>query len=176
MNGKVDARHVLKKAMGLKIDKDLEKGVTSQDVLLFFKEVVRMNEVDGKKVEFVWKREGRNHSASGKGWSGKNCAKTFSKIGKFVVLGKTKMNNDVHNKRMKKLSDKSISEVVKEEYFAGYALGKSKLNHAISVTVEDGGKSQLIDNGCSVKEYNIVNLASRMDDVKNCYKMDLFYA
>jgi hypothetical protein len=32
MNGTVDARNVLKKAMGVRLDKDLQRGVTSQDV------------------------------------------------------------------------------------------------------------------------------------------------
>ena len=166
---------MLKKAMGLKVDKDLKTGVTSQDVLLFLKEVVRMNVEIGKEVKFVWKREGRNHSVSGKGWSGKDCKRTFSQIGTYVVLGKTKMNNDLHGKRMKKLCDKDMSDLSREEYYASYALGKSKLDHAISISVEDDGRSQLIDNGCKTKEYNITNLASRMDDVRNCYKMELYY-
>jgi hypothetical protein len=56
-----------------------------------------------------------------------------------------------------------VSEVVKENYFAGYAMGTRKLDHAISITVEDNGKSQLIDNGCNLKPYSIVTLASRME-------------
>jgi hypothetical protein len=175
MNGTVDARHVLKKAMGVKVDKDLQRGVTSQDVLLFFKEVVRMNAEHGKEVKFKWKREGLNHTVQGKGWSGKHCKKTFSQVGKFVVLGRTKRNNVVHLKRMKMLLDEKVSEEDKETYFASYADGTRKLDHAISITVEDNGKSQLIDNGCKVKPYNLLTLASRMDDVKHCYKMDLYY-
>jgi hypothetical protein len=123
MNGTVDARHVLKKAMGVKVDKDLQRGVTSQDVLSFFKEVVKMNAEHGKEVKFVWKRQGVNHSVRGKGWSGKHCKKTFSQVGKFVVLGITKRSNDVHAKKMKKLLDKKVSEEDKEKYFASYADG-----------------------------------------------------
>ena len=176
MNGTVDARHILKKAMGAKLEKNLQRGVTSQDVLLFFKEVVRMNAEQGKEVKFEWKREGRNHSIKGKGWSGKDCSRTFSKVGKFVVLGRTKKNNNVHLNKMKKLLDRRISDEDKVKYFAGYATGTGKLNHAISITVEESGMSQLIDNGCNVKPYSIVTLASRMEDLKNCYKMDLYYA
>jgi hypothetical protein len=91
------------------------------------------------------------------------------------VLGRTKKTSNLHCKRMKKLLDKNVSEVDKEKYFASYAKGTGKLDHAISITVEDNGKSQLIDNGCNVKPYSLMALASRMDDVKNCYKMDLYY-
>jgi sigma54-dependent transcription regulator len=53
------------------------------------KEVVRMYAEHGKEVKFEWKREGLNHSVPGKGWRGKLCRKTFSQVGKFVVLGRS---------------------------------------------------------------------------------------
>ena len=46
----------------------------------------------------------------------------------------------------------------------------------ISAEESDGcGRGLIIDNGCNVKPLNILNLASRMEDVKICYKMDLFF-
>jgi stage III sporulation protein SpoIIIAA len=101
--------------------------------------------------------------------------KKFSQVGKFVVLGRTKRISNVHAKKMHKLLDKKVSEVDKENHFAGYAKGTGKVDHAISITVEENGNSLLMDNGCNVKPYGIVTLASRMDDVKNCYKMNLYY-
>ena len=92
------------------------------------------------------------------------------------MLGRTKKNSDVYLKNMKKFLDKKVSEVDKEKYFSGYAKGTGKVAHAISITVEENGNSSLIDNGCNVKPYSIVTLASRMEDLKNCYKMDLYYA
>ena len=31
----------------------------------------------------------------------------------------------------------------------------------------------MFDNGCEEKTYSILNIASRMEDVSVCYKMDL---
>jgi hypothetical protein len=76
---------------------------------------------------------------------------------------------------MEKFLDKKVSEVDKEKYFAGYAKGTGKVDHAISITVDENGNSLLIDNGCNVKPYSIVTLASRMDDVKSCYRMNLYF-
>jgi hypothetical protein len=64
----------------------------------------------------------------------------------------------VHVKRMNKFLDQKVFEVVKEDYSAGYALGAGKQDHSISITVEDNGKSQLIDNLCNVKPYSIVTV------------------
>jgi hypothetical protein len=118
MNGTVDARHVLKKAMGVKLDKDLKRGVTSQDVLLFFKEVVKMNAEHGRDVKFEWKREGLNHSAKkGKGWSGKDCKKTFSQVGKFVVLGTFMLSSRVTCRKheiQKAVGKKAYSEATRK--------------------------------------------------------------
>ena len=49
------------------------------------------------------------------------------------------------------------------------------LDHAISITVEENSKTQLMDNGCQIKSFSIANLASRMEGVRNCYRMELFY-
>ena len=175
MNGTVDARHVLKKAMGVKMDDDLKKGVTSQDILLFLKEVVRMNAEEGKEVNYVWKREGLNHSVEGRGWSGKHCEKTFSGIGKFVILGRAKKKDDIYLRRMRIMTNRKMSKDAVEKYFSNYAKGNLKVDHAVSVSIEEDGRTQLYDNGCDEKEYSILNLASRMEDVKSCYKIDLFY-
>ena len=172
MNGRDDPRSVLKRAMGLEDDDKLHYGVRSQDVLSLFHYVVAQHAAEGRTVEFQWVRIGRNHSIKGQGWSGKDCLSTFMNPGCYVILGKTKMNNSQHIALMKCLN-KMTSEVDRLAKYARYATGAKRINHAISVIVDEYKNGILIDNGCVNKTYSILNLASRMEDVSYCYKMHL---
>lgn len=174
MNGKMDARLVLKKAMDVAEDDKLHYGVSAQHVQAMFKLIVKMHAEEGRTVVYRWKREKRNHTIVGKGWSGKDCCSTFLKVGKFIVLGKTKRENTVHKARMRKIKLLSTEEL-KLNAFACYAKGNKRIDHAIGIDVDEMGVGLIIDNGCKVKPLNILNLASRMEDVKSCYKMDLFF-
>lgn len=174
MNGKLDERAVLKQAMEVAEDDKLHYGVSPKDILAMLKLVVKMHAEKGKKVNFKWKRVDRNHSTVGKGWSGKNCSSTFKKNGKYVVVGKTKRANAAHEAHVKKIS-LAREEEDKLKVFASYAKGEKRADHAIGINVNDDGVGVMVDNGCTPKELNILNLAKRMEDVKACYILDLFY-
>ena len=55
------------------------------------------------------------------------------------------------------------SEVDRLAKYARYATGVKRINHAISVTVDEVGNGILIDNGCVNKPYSILNMASRIN-------------
>ena len=173
MFDKHDARKLLKTAMGVEEDDKLKNGVRAEDVSAMFKYVQALYEAEGRQMRFTWVRIGKNHAKKGEGWKGEDCIKTFSNPGKFIVLGKAKKNNKDYAKIMKALSKKKLSEVERSKKFALYAKGTKKINHAISVVIYELGGGVLFDNGCGEKEYSIVSIASRMEDISVCYRMDL---
>ena len=173
MNGRDDPRSVLKTAMGLQDNDKLHYGVRSQDVLSFFNHVVAKHAAEGTTVEYEWVRIGKSRSAKGGGWSGKDCVATFRNAGCYIVLGKAKMNNRLYIAIMKSLSRLKTEEERLERY-ALHARGVKRIGHAVSVFVDEAGHGILIDNGSSgIKPYCILSMASRMEDVSVCYKMDL---
>ena len=117
---------------------------------------------------FEWIGIGRNQSIKGRGWSGKDCVATFKNAGRYVVLGKTKRNNKEYTDLMKCLS-KMDSEVDRLDKYARYAKGVKRIDHAVSVFVDEFCDGILIDNGCDNRPYSILSMASRMADVSYCY-------
>jgi hypothetical protein len=174
MNGRYDARIVLKNAMEVADDAKLHYGVSAADIQNMLKLVVQRHADEGRNVGYLWSRLHRNHSTEGKGWCGKHCGETFQAAGKYVVLGKTKRESDMHKKVMKRMR-KEEDEEEKLKIYARYAKGETRADHAIAIDVNEGGQGRIMENGCSVKDFDILNLASRMDDVKTCYKLDLYY-
>lgn len=172
MNGRDDPRSVLKTAMGLQDDDKLHYGVRSQDVLSMFNHVVAKHAAEGTIVEYEWRRIGKNHSTKGEGWNGKDCVATFRIAGCYIVLGKAKRNNRLHIALMKSLFRLGTEEERLERY-ALHARGLKRIGHAVCVAVEEDGDGILIDNGSEIKPYCILSMASRMEDVSVCYKMDL---
>ena len=74
--------------------------------------------------------------------------------GCYVILGKTKMNNREYIALMKCLN-KMTSEVDRLAKYARYATVVKRINHAISVIVDEDKNDILIDNGCVNKTYSI---------------------
>ena len=74
----------------------------------------------------------------------------FLKVGKFIVLGKTKRENTVHKARLRKIKLLSTEEL-KLNAFACYAKGNKRIDHAIGIDVDEMGVGLIIDNGCKVK-------------------------
>ena len=173
MNGELDARKLLKTAMGLEMNDELKYGVKADDILAMFKYLQELYAARGRTMVFQWVRIGKNHSHKGEGWSGKDIEKTFRKKGTYIVLGRAKRTGQDHEKRMRALSKKSMSEVDRANKFAMFAKGTKTNDHAISIVVDEVGGGFLYDNGCKEKTYCIVSIASRMEDVSVCYKMDL---
>lgn len=174
MCDKHDARTLLKTAMGVALDDELKHGVRAVDVLAMFKYVQDLYTAEGRTMTYTWVRIGKNQSMKGSGWKGADCAKTFSRPGKFVVLGAAKKNDDRHGKLMRAMSKRSVSEVERAKKYGIYAKGIKTINHAISIVIDDEfGRGMMFDNGCEEKTYSILNIASRMEDVSVCYKMDL---
>ena len=174
MFDKHDARTLLTIAMGVALDDELKHGVRAEDVLDMFKYVQELYAAEGTTMKYTWVRIGKNQSKKGSGWKGADCAKTFSRIGKFVVLGAAKKNDDRHGKLMKAMSKKSMSEIERAGKYGIYAKGTKTINHAISIVIDDEfGRGMMFDNGCEDKKYSILSIASRMEDVSVCYKMDL---
>lgn len=174
MNGKLDARLVLKQAMEVAAEDKLHYGVSARNIQAMLKLIVRMHRDEGRNVQYVWRRVNRNHATKGKGWSGKNCSSTFKNAGKYIIIGKTKREDDSHKARVKRVRV-AESESERLETFASYAKGEKRADHAIAIDVNKDGQGVIFDNGCSLKECNILNLASRMEDVKTCYMLDLYY-
>ena len=158
MYDKHDARTLLKTAMGVALDDELKHGVRAEDVLDMFKYVQELYAAEGKTMKYTWVRIGKNHSKKGSGWKGADCAKTFSRPGKFVVLGAAKKNDDRHGKLMKAMSKRSMSEIERAGKYGIYAKGTKKINHAISIVIDDEfGRGMMFDNGCEEKAYCIIN-------------------
>ena len=139
-----------------------------------FKYVQELYAAKGRAMSHTCVRIGKNQSKKGEGLKGEDCAKTFNKPGKFIVLGKAKRNIDDYVKKlMRALVKKNMSEVDRLKKYAIYAKGTKRTNHAISVVMDEFGGGVLFDNGCEEKTNIILSIASRMEDISVCYKMDL---
>ena len=113
---------------------------------------------------------------SGNGWKVTDLKKTvLSKVGKYVVFGKAKKNNDRHANFIKKLKKLDNDDEVAAEWVK-VAYSHSAHDHGVGIIVSDDMSVKLIDNGCDngCKLFTMVNLANRLDDVTVCYKFDLY--
>jgi hypothetical protein len=177
IGGKVDARHVMKEAMGVLMTDKLLRGISATDVTNFLELVVEKNRLRGKRVKFVWKRLGRNHGAGGKGWNVSTLKKSVLdvKVGKFVILARAKRNTQRHEKLVRAVKS-CETEKEKLECWGRYAKGDGVPTHAIGIKVEEGKPTMLIDNGMRAgqKEFTVMELLKRVDDMRVCYELDVY--
>ena len=155
--------------------RSLSRGASSNDAHNLIKLVVENNALLGKTVKYVWQRQGQNVK-SGNGWKVTDLKKTvLSKVGKYVVFGKAKKNNDKHANFIKKLKKLENDDEVAAEWVK-VAYGHSAHDHGVGIIVADGVATKIIDNGCTngLKLFSMINLADRLDDVTVCFKFDLF--
>ena len=50
------------------------------------------------------------------------------------------------------------------------------MNHAVEIIVSENLTVKIIDNGCGnggIKDFSMINLVNRLEDVNVCYKFDL---
>ena len=148
IGGKLDARHVMKESMGVLMTDKLLRGISATDVTNFLGLVVEKNRQRGKRAKFVWKRVGRNHGARGKGWSVSKLQKSVLdvRVGKFVILGRAKKNNQRQEKLVRAVKSCETEEQ-KLECWGRYAKGDGVPTHAIGIKVEEGKPTMLIDKG-----------------------------
>ena len=177
IGGKFDARHVMKESMGVLMTDKLLKGISALDVTNFLELVVEKNRLRGKRVKFVWKRVGRNHGTGGRGWSVSKLKKSVLdvKVGKFVILARAKKNTQKQEKLVRAVKSCETEEE-KLACWGRYANGDGVPTHAIGIKVEEGKPTMLIDNGIRYgkKEFNVMELLKRVDDMRTCYELDLY--
>ena len=56
------------------------------------------------------------------------------------------------------------------------ANGTHPMDHAVGIIVSDNLTAKIIDNGCGnggIKDFSMINLVDRLEDVNVCYKFDL---
>ena len=153
----------------------LLKGATSNDAHNLIRKIVENNRLIGKNVKYTWRRQGQN-VRSGHGWKVTDLKKTvLSKVGKYVIFGKAKMNSYKHIALIRKLKKLANDDEVAAEWVKT-AKGHSAHDHGVGIIVSDDMSVKLIDNGCDngCKLFTMVNLANRLDDVTVCYKFDLY--
>ena len=92
MNGELDARKLLKTAMGLETNDKLKYGVRADDILAMFKYLLELYAARGRTMSFQWVRIGKNHSHKGEGWSGKDIEKNIQEERDLYCVRKSKEN------------------------------------------------------------------------------------
>ena len=169
-----DAGNTFKKSLGLNIDDKLHYGASVEDASTYLKYVCARNKELGIKLKYEFRRVTGRHGKSRR-WNAHSIEKTVvNKKGIYVVYGKAKWLNKLHTALLKRI--KKANCVGEElEIYSMVAKGLSRMDHAISIRSDENGV-RIFDNACtngSIK-YNVLNLASKMIDLTNCYYFDLY--
>ena len=168
MNGTKDVRDVFKAAVGEQ-GRKFVGGTSSTDAHKFFTYVSNYHFHKCKsRVRYSFKALGFNDQ-----WSIEKLEQTLSKKGKYVFFGATRKNNDTHQKQLC-----SIKKLPYDDDKVGcWNKIKPLLNdHAIGVVVNDDLSGTINDNGCITGEkfLTILNLATRMQSMTECFLLDIY--
>lgn len=164
----------MKKSMNMMESQGFVKGIGSNDVWNYLIGVQRDYLSIGRKVDFMWRKMGRNATANHKGFSGISVERILKRDGMYVLFGKAKWNNDEQRKFMKRLRGFTC-ERERFKFFGRRAKGKRKADHAFGVRVDVEGKFcyDSAMKSCR-KVFSVENLAEKMSDINNCFVFDLF--
>ena len=172
MNGKEDAREVLKKSLGLEEGADLVNEITSGDINKLLQRVVQNNKVQDRKIGYSFNRIGPNANAE-RPWSERSILKLLCRRGKYVVLGSATTEADRHIVR-------GISEETGEEKrvqkWCSYKKDGVICDHAIGIVVGANCEAYLVDNGLRsrVIACDVLSIVKRLSHLMHCYEFDLF--
>lgn len=168
MNGTSDVRDVFKAAVGEQ-GRNFIRGTSSEDAHKFLTYVSNYHFHKCKTcVRYSFKKLGYNHE-----WSIERLEQSISKKGKYVFFGATRKNNDSHKKQLCAIKKCTYDD----DKIDCWKKIKPLLNdHAIGVMVNDDMSGTIYDNGCVTGEkfLSIINLATRMQCMTECFLLDIF--
>ena len=168
MNGTKDVRDVFKAAVGEQVRTFL-RGTSSDDAHTFFKYVTNYHYHKCKTcVRYSFKRLGYNNE-----WSIERLEQSLSRKGKYVFFGATRKNNDSHQKQLSTIKKYKYDD---EQLECWNKVKQLQSDHAIGVLVNDDMSGTIYDNGCTTGEkfLSIMNLATRMQCMTECFLLDIF--
>jgi hypothetical protein len=180
MNGKRKGSEVFMEATGREKDDKLLRGVDSCDAAVFISYVCVQNNRDDEMYSYIWKRIGNNSMDKKRPWSIKCLDDTLKKPGKYILMCKSKRNDQKHKQLIKSLkSPMSESEKLLMWHNRKHRVNKPykscTVDHAIAIVVDEDMTKKLYDNGLKlgVDDFSVSRLADRVDDVGSCYVYEI---
>jgi hypothetical protein len=104
MNGKYDFVGKMKGSMGLLPTQGFTRGVSSDNILKFLRELKRDYTKAGRDIKYVWKRMEGNRDGRKRGFSGKHVERIARRdSGVYILFGRCALNNAPRAQMAKRL-------------------------------------------------------------------------
>ena len=173
MDGKYNFVNRMKELMGLLPMQGFTRGVSSDNISKYLRDLKMEYTKAVKDIKYAWKRMEGNRDGKKRGFNGKHVESIVRRnTGVYILFGRCTMNNASRPKMSRRLSGLRASEQL--NIYARYAKGRSSANHAVSAIVVDGVR-YLYDNAFTKikKVFSIEALAYQMADISYCFTFDI---
>ena len=175
MKGTLSFVETFKESMGYLPTQKVLKGISSEDVNVYFRWLSSLYSKNYLSLTYVWKRVKKVDSSSYRTFTGSSVYPLLSSTpGQYIMFGKAKWNNDKHRTLMKKLRSLQ-TESLRFKYYGVAANGRKAPDHAVGLVVSSQKDPSLYDNSMRNVggKFSAEALANKMSDVSSCYIFDV---
>lgn len=175
MKGKLPLVESFKRSMGYLSSQKILKGISAENISIYFRWVSSQYGSTGRSLTYVWKRVKKFNTSNIRSFTGFSVYPLLSNSpGQYILFGKAKWNNDKHQHLMKKLRSLD-NEKLRFSYYNLKADGSKLPDHAVGLFISSTFENLLYDN--SMRSVSSIlsaeALANKMSDVSSCYTFDI---